>query len=106
MVKSLPFSYSLELRRSENEAENFRLAMDAEARAKAYQRSIDTAVSRICEARRSGANLFHSILDTKDFGSPFFSMHQILSTSGLKVTLNLNRRRSFNVGSVWLKESS
>ena len=67
MVKSLPFSYSLKLRRSENEAENFRLATDAEERVKAYERSIDTAVSRICKARRSGANLFHAILDKKDF---------------------------------------
>ena len=68
MNESLPFSYSLKLRRSGNEAENFRLAMDAEAQLKAYQRSIDIAVSRICEARQSGANLFHAILDAKDFG--------------------------------------
>ena len=68
MDESLPFSYSLKPRRSEDEAENFRVAMDAEAQLKAYQRSIDIAVSRICEARRSGANLFHAILDAKDFG--------------------------------------
>ena len=65
--KSLPFSYSVELRRSENETENIRLATNPEARTQAHQRSIDTAASRISEARRSGAKLFHAILDRSDF---------------------------------------
>ena len=66
-VKSSPFSYSVEFRWGENENENLRLAMDPEARNQAYQRSIETAGSRISEARRSGANLFHATLDMKNF---------------------------------------
>ena len=66
-VKSSPFSYSVEFRWGENENENLRLAMDPEARNQAHQRSIETAGSRISEARRSGANLFHATLDMKDF---------------------------------------
>ena len=66
-VESLPFSYSVGLRLRDNENENLRLAMDPEARAQAHQRSIETAASRISEARRSGADLFQSALDTRDF---------------------------------------
>ena len=66
-VRSSPFSYSIEPRRSANDIENMQLAMDAEARRAIYQRSIDTAVSRIAEARRTGASLWHAILDVSDF---------------------------------------
>ena len=66
-VKSSPFSYSLEVRWRENENENLWLAMGAKARDEMQQRSIETAASRIYEARRSGADLFHSVLDVEDF---------------------------------------
>lgn len=70
-AKSWPFLYSAEPRWSENEVENLRLAFDSEARKQAYQRAIDTAASRIREARRSGAPLFNVVIDAKDF-EPLF----------------------------------
>ena len=66
-VKSWPFLYSVEPRPSDNEVENFRLAFDTEARARAYQRAIDTAASRIQEARRSGAILYNISFFPEDF---------------------------------------
>ena len=65
-IAFLPFLYSVERRRSENEAENFRLALDPEASLQASRRAIQTAELRISEARRLGADLFHAILDKRD----------------------------------------
>ena len=47
------------------------MVLDAEAQKQAYHRSIETAASRICEARRSGADLFQAIFDKRDF-EPIF----------------------------------
>ena len=66
-VKFLPFSYSVEPRRSENEAEMLRLALDSEANMEAHRRATETAASRIDEAWRSGAHLLHAVLDKRDF---------------------------------------
>ena len=66
-VKSFPLAYSVTLRRSENEVENMRLAFDADAQLHAYRRAIDTAASRIREARQSGAPFFNVAFDPADF---------------------------------------
>ena len=66
-IKNTPFSYSIELRRSQDEAENLRLAFDVDAQVQAVNRAIDTAASRIREARRAGAKLYLATFDTEDF---------------------------------------
>ena len=66
-VKSSPFVYSLKVRPSDNENENLRLAMDAEAQTQAQKRSIETAASRILEARQAGADLLHLTFGIEDF---------------------------------------
>ena len=66
-VNSFPLAYSVTLQRSENENENLRLALDADAQLHAYRRAIETAASRIREARRSGAPFFNVAFDPADF---------------------------------------
>ena len=64
---SLPFSYSVSPRRSENEIEAMQLALDPDANLQAHRRAIDTAATRIDEARRNGVTLFQAIFDYMDF---------------------------------------
>ena len=66
-ARNMPFSYSLELRRSQDEAENLRLAFDVDAQIQAVNRAIDTAASRIREARSSGVRLYLATFDSNDF---------------------------------------
>lgn len=66
-VDSLPFSYSVSPRRSENEIEAMQLALDPDANLQAHRRAIDTAATRIDEARRNGVTLFQAIFDYMDF---------------------------------------
>ncbi len=66
-VDFLPFSYSVKLRRSDNEVEAMQLALDQEAYVQAHRRAIETAATRIEEARRNGVTLFQAILDYMDF---------------------------------------
>ena len=63
----LPFSYSVTPHRSQNEVEAMKVAFDPDANLQAHRRAIDTAASRIDEARRSGAVLFQAPLDKRDF---------------------------------------
>ncbi len=66
-VDFLPFSYSVSPRRSENEVEAMQLAFDPDANLQAHRRAIDTAATRIDEARRNGVTLFQAIFDYLDF---------------------------------------
>ena len=62
-----PFRYEVEARRGDNVRENFLLAADPDAQLQLTRHSIDTAASRIYEARQGGAKLFQATLDPKDF---------------------------------------
>lgn len=63
----IPFSYSVELRPTENEAEQFRMALDLDARQQALQRATDVAIERIKEVREMGANLYLAPFCGEDF---------------------------------------
>ena len=65
--KDMPFSYSFELRRREDESKNLRLMFDDDARVQAFRHANDTAKSRIRKARRSGAQLYLATFDAEDF---------------------------------------
>lgn len=66
-ANSLPFSYSVSPRRSPNEIEAMHLALDPDENLKVHRRAVETAATRIDEARRNGATLFQAIIDYMDF---------------------------------------
>jgi hypothetical protein len=65
-----PFFVSIEPRSSPQEQGNsmtpLRAALDADARANAYRRAVETATSRIEEARKSGASLYLTDVEAVD----------------------------------------
>ena len=63
----MPFSYSLGLRPSGSEAEQFQTALDPDAQLKALRLAIDTAAARIKEARNAGAELYLATFSSKAF---------------------------------------
>ena len=65
--KEIPFSYSVQLRHSENQAERFKLAFDVDARLQALRFAIDTAACHIREARRLGAKLYLAVFSVDEF---------------------------------------
>lgn len=67
--KHWPFRYSVQARRNDDEYENLLMLtrQDPEDELQATRRSIETAASRIRDARQSGAKLFQAILASEDF---------------------------------------
>jgi hypothetical protein len=68
---TFPSTFSVSARPIQDDAgdpsEAFKRLMDFDARAKDHQRATETAMSRISNARASGANLFLSNIDPEDF---------------------------------------
>ena len=66
--KHWPFRYSVQARRNDRHENLLMLTgQDPDDELQATRRSIETAASRIRDARRSGAKLFHAILASEDF---------------------------------------
>jgi hypothetical protein len=70
-AKSSPFAFSASPRLSPEEVDDpiaaLNAAMDVDAQLKAHRRAAETAVSRIREARRSGASLYLTDMKAEDF---------------------------------------
>ena len=65
----MPFLYSLGLRPSGSELEQFQTALDPDAQLKALRLAIDTAAARIQEARNAGAELYLATFSSKAFAA-------------------------------------
>ena len=70
-TKSSPFAFSVSPQTSQGDTDDpaaaLRAAMDADAQTKMHRRAAEVAVSRIHEARSSGASLYLANIDTTDF---------------------------------------
>ena len=66
-----PLAFSIQLRASDEDADNpaaaFQKAMDADEQQKAHRRAAETAMQRIREARSAGANLYLADVAAEDF---------------------------------------
>lgn len=70
-VKSSPFTFSVSPRPSQEDTDDpvaaLKAAMDTNAQMSAHRRAVETAVSRISEARKSGASLYLANISVEDF---------------------------------------